>query len=53
LSDALSAVIATVSELDVEGTVKVFTVGSVVSPAAGKLEAFPGKVLALISATFE
>jgi hypothetical protein len=44
---------ATVKELEVEGTVKVVTVGSVVSPEAGTLEASPGNVLAVISVRFE
>ena len=44
---------ATVKELEVAGMVKVFTVGSVVSPETGTLVASPGNVLAVISVRFE
>jgi len=53
LSEAVSAVMETVREFAVEGTVKVLTVGRVVSAAvAGRLLAFPGNVPALISVMF-
>jgi hypothetical protein len=46
---AVKDVIDTVSALDVDGMMKAVTVGNAVSPAAGLLDASPGKVRALIS----